>query len=606
MAIAHSKLPYSRIDSRDATLRAEAGDAVELTSMETADDTKNNAIYQRLDPPKPHFPWPGVAALISIVLLTVAAVGVLLASSGSPIDRWQVRNVNVQPQVWLSVLTTIMDGVTMFALMDAAAITYWQAAAHGTTLRKMYDLYESHTFLGALNNVIRLRVNKVAVASILCLVSALRGPLFQRASLVMSNVTRDTSGEQELRVAQLIPPGFIYPNGTQTSTSYDVVYDAYIERAPIHMEIDYGECGDVCDGKVKAYGFDIKCSNLTTIPWDDSENSTVRDQFQYSGNRIGGAVPSFNSSAYLQGVAFSEEGDADEDAFEAAENRGWFDVVNLFKTEPVCGGELSVSKCSLHHAVVEYAVDLRNGTMSLLHDHWQDDTVLFQTATWKFAETDTLWGPTTQWAAWYTGQFNQEVSIYPDGDNGPFEGVDNRFLLAKRFINGNINAVNCSTTFSDPTQFVLDRLREMAFRTAVAAGNVTDNNTLFGLPSLVEEGFPLTQNWTQKVALAGEKYVVTYSISIPYLVCAGIASLLAVVAIAPFYWNWREMPVSLSFNPLDVANAFDAPLLQDAYCEKTIQDYVRKESGLRRLKYSARASNGGADMLSAKMKWEDK
>jgi hypothetical protein len=49
-------------------------------------------------------------------------------------------------------------------------------------------------------------------------------------------------------------------------------------------------------------------------------------------------------------------------------------------------------------------------------------------------------------------QFNQEVSIYPDGDIGPFASLDARFVLAKGFIKGKINEVNCGTTFKDPTQ----------------------------------------------------------------------------------------------------------------------------------------------------------
>jgi hypothetical protein len=122
---------------------------------------------------------------------------------------------------------------------------------------------------------------------------------------------------------------------------------------------------------------------LTTIPWDSSDNSLVIQQFQVSENHIGSAVPSFNSSAYLQGVGLfwndSGYNDSDRCAFLAAENQGWFDVVNLFKTDSICGGELSISRCSLHHAVVAYRVILRNGTMRLLEDDWQSDTLLFQT-----------------------------------------------------------------------------------------------------------------------------------------------------------------------------------------------------------------------------------
>lgn len=69
----------------------------------------------------------------------------------------------------------------------------------------------------------------------------------------------------------------------------------------------------------------------------------------------------------------------DTKEFIAAEQEGWFEVVNMFKTEPVCGDSISVRTCKLHHAVVEYEVSIENGTISLSQDNWQNDTMLFHT-----------------------------------------------------------------------------------------------------------------------------------------------------------------------------------------------------------------------------------
>lgn len=146
----------------------------------------------------------------------------------------------------------------------------------------------------------------------------------------------------------------------------------------------------------------------------------------------------------------------------------------------------------------------------------------------------------------------------------------------------------------------------IAFRTAVAVANVTDMNDLFGLPSLVEQGLPLTQNWTQQVALTGERYMVTFSISILYLICSILSSLLAVVAIAPLYWNsWKGRAAPLSFNPLDVARVFEAPLLRDMEHEKNIEEYLRKENGLRRVKCYTLESDGVAGVPIPKIKADD-
>lgn len=231
---------------------------MELRLLGTAESTENvpensktNPKSHRHAPDRPRFPWQGVAALSSVVLLTAASVGVLFASRGSPIDHWKLHQINIQPQVWLSVLATITDGLTMVALANAAAVTFWSAAARGTTLRQMYDLYESQSFIGAIHNLVHLRGNRLAIASILCLVSALRGPLFQRASLIESNVIRATSGTQRLDVAQLIPPVMLWDNGAGGSALYQGIRDAFNAQTPIPVNITHDQCGDVCTGKVK-------------------------------------------------------------------------------------------------------------------------------------------------------------------------------------------------------------------------------------------------------------------------------------------------------------------------------------------------------------------
>jgi hypothetical protein len=106
--------------------------------------------------------------------------------------------------------------------------------------------------------------------------------------------------------------------------------------------------------------------------------------YQDPDTAFGSMVPIFNSSAVLLGekqeLTFNSSlDDAASEAEVAADQQGWFQITNLFKTESVCSGNLSIHKCSLHHAVVEYNVVLSNGILSLGSLSWQDDNVLFQT-----------------------------------------------------------------------------------------------------------------------------------------------------------------------------------------------------------------------------------
>jgi hypothetical protein len=103
------------------------------------------------------FPWAGAGSILLVIccmfvlniwavadfaasspsrpnlvhLVTVAAVGVLIASNQSPVDKWRIGRTTIQPQVWLSVLTTIMDGLMVFVLVDGGTAYFWRQALHG-------------------------------------------------------------------------------------------------------------------------------------------------------------------------------------------------------------------------------------------------------------------------------------------------------------------------------------------------------------------------------------------------------------------------------------------------------------------------------------------
>lgn len=52
-------------------------------------------------------------------------------------------------------------------------------------------------------------------------------------------------------------------------------------------------------------------------------------------------------------------------------------ITTKFKDMPTCKGFAQTRMCTLRQGVVEYAVMLRNETISLQHPHWQNDTVLY-------------------------------------------------------------------------------------------------------------------------------------------------------------------------------------------------------------------------------------
>ncbi len=57
---------------------------------------------------------------------------VLILSDGTPIDRWRVGSNKVQPQVLLSIFSTIMNALLGFALVEGLVILFWRRAGRGT------------------------------------------------------------------------------------------------------------------------------------------------------------------------------------------------------------------------------------------------------------------------------------------------------------------------------------------------------------------------------------------------------------------------------------------------------------------------------------------
>lgn len=58
-------------------------------------------------------------------------------------------------------------------------------------------------------------------------------------------------------------------------------------------------------------------------------------------------------------------------------NPGEIRIITKFKDMPTCKGVAQMRMCTLHQGVFEYAVMLRNSTISLQYPHWQNDTMLY-------------------------------------------------------------------------------------------------------------------------------------------------------------------------------------------------------------------------------------
>lgn len=76
------------------------------------------------------------------------------------------------------------------------------------------------------------------------------------------------------------------------------------------------------------------------------------------------------------------------------------------------------------------------------------------------------------------------------------------------------------------------------------------------------------ENTSSNQTLSGVQYghETVYVTSYWWFGAGALADLLCILCILPTYWGWWRLGRSVSFSPLEMANAFEAPLLRDAKC----------------------------------------
>jgi hypothetical protein len=205
--------------------------------------------------------------------------------------------------------------------------------------------------------------------------------------------------------------------------------------------------------------------------------------------------------------------------------------------------------CTLRSGIVEYPVLITNGTVSFLSKDWQNDTFVEELLLDPFPYLGVGGFIVAGFAQAASDLFSSTASMYDDGVLGvvvQFSGLmSNQYLKASP--DGSYpSAVNMS--WHDPMDDMINIMREIAFRTALHAA--ADNRTL--------------ANSTQTVPFSGAENQTIYVTDYRFLILGVAISLLGILAVVPTFWGCWEDGREVSMSPLEVAKAFDAPLLSSA------------------------------------------
>jgi len=179
--------------------------------------------------------------------------------------------------------------------------------------------------------------------------------------------------------------------------------------------------------------------------------------------------------------------------------------------------------------------------------------------------------------------------------------ASNTYLQAPN--DGSLDSINYTCTWSDPTDDMISLAHELTLRAAIATSNtlITTQRLeedLENIPDLLTQGQPeiLAPNLTlvnrtidQEVEVAMTFDETVYEVQPQSLAAAFTLIVMACLSIIPTYWGWWRLGRPVSMSPLEVAKAFDAPLMQQADPNGTINDHLRSV-GNTRVRYGYHAT----------------
>lgn len=476
------------------------------------------------------FPIWSILSMFAVLICLIIALYILVASDGKPVDSW---GYNVAPAVYLAITSMIANSLLAFALVNGLVISFWRTALHGASLSELSRNYEcGHSLRRATWAGFRRGGRITALACILTVVGLLRGPLNQRASTVETDVRYETQGSVQLNVAKQLPDGFTgISQTTRTSAKttarltsrFNSVMQEYSARSA--MKTEYHKCGEWCRTSVRGFGFNATCG---TYEYTTSQQISGFTQPMFStrttiyqiGNELSAGQRGWNDTGIkLNATYFIKQGS------------GLNSTMNFVWRSHIC---------NLTGGTTTYDIQLEKNAASITSALKSESFEKIKLESPSNMGLHTTIGG-FQFAMSYLFDSTATLSFGGAVSSVTLEGA----LASQMFIENSDNWV--FNTYNDPMKIMLDALQEITFRASLRAGK--DNGT---------------ETDRQTVPYRGYGLHTVYRTNNMYMGAAAAVSIVSLFAVAATFWGWWELGRDMTLSPLEIAKAFDSPLLKQA------------------------------------------
>ncbi|KAK5172795.1 uncharacterized protein LTR77_002915 [Saxophila tyrrhenica] len=529
----------------------------------------------------------------------VAALAILLGSRGQAVADWKTP-----PSTYLAVCTALANLAMRYACINGVVIAWYRRALRGSTIKRLhYDWHAGTTLRGAI-----MSGRHMGLLGIACIASTLvviDGPLLQRASGVVSvpidkeiplqvflaeEVPTDFSGywydQKSVGVAQTwsfsfnatIPTGYgSAPNTIFTSSGRNSIsFEAnkhFLTGAPMHGIVR--GCSGECKLKLRAPALAITSCSSHVVPVDYTQRLS---KAQIESLALRG--PPLNTVSFL--VSGSLLVDDDYEAI---------NIITGYSDAPECTGEMKYSACTLRAAIGEYDATLRGDNLTLDNGSPRILTVANNTRVNRRTNQHSGGQPSTLAAISFLIRLKWEGYAlqykFGSGITSMSAGAGAELMYA-----GSYSHATCAT-YANPQDDVLQFVnRAMVYLGAAAA----QRDSTY-LQTHMDAG--TTANRTTSGFVQGDHNV--YSTDLSWFIAASLVEMACIALIFPTYWGFWRLGRPVSFSPLELAKAFEAPALSTCNSNSSGRE-IAKSMGEVEIRYgitSSQANRGGTKLVFA-------
>ncbi len=533
----------------------------------------------------------------------VLAFVVLSLANNEPVDDW-----SVSPTVYLSIIATFANVLIRSALGSGLDIFWWTRllSQPGVTLRELHDIWHlGHEPVTALLQIPRSLV-LVRSAVLLGLLLAVNGPLLQEAITVESvNRTTFRTGVLPIRAepiwnltttSRYSNDGWHWSPPPYQPEFADLVFELNQRRDP---QLTHSVCptDSTCTANVTVAGFSRNCTYhevslhavesigpaqfIVLAPVDGSWNS-------YPCSRTSGNFSSDSSKANPLDNSDSTYCNYFQTYYQLALNIVDEPVPGLNYTSYIrtegTSDILSVTRCTFTTAFIQMHIRITRGNMvSILPTDELPNSSPLEIIPSAARDNQDILGAFSQTLKdQYEGYIFYDANEYSNiiQGLGPRAYVNSSSILRE-------DSQTLQYTFSclDPLEDFTNTLNEVSLRYAIKS-MPTDTerveayerymNTTNDWRSQSYPGIRTPISSDQSVDVVTSTVVTIYKAHFEFCAVVVVVILLSTFTITMLLLGWRRLGRDFSLSPLEIAKAFDAPLLSEVESNTTAADIVKK------------------------------